>query len=109
MSNIISETERLCLKEIAESDYRDGNGLLAPVWAFTCNRYLKSKQYSGAVSSLKAKGFVTCSGNGKDATVALTPDGVDCLQGHGAFQRVDDDEQEDDGPRAHGSIDDHNE
>jgi len=77
----LTALERAYLKAVAEDEYRDGNDLLAPVWASSVGDAF-GRSAGGVAASLAKKGLVVCSGGaGRDATIELTPAGVVALNG----------------------------
>jgi hypothetical protein len=83
MSTKLTTIERQAIQGILDSDYMDGDsGDLAvnrPVWTWSANPFASKRTFSGAVSSLVQKGFVTVDGAGNDATIEITRAGMDAF------------------------------
>ena len=77
----ITALERQALHGIYNSEFRDGNDPVGcAVWTWSANPFERAITFSGVVSSLKAKGLVTSTDEGKDSVIALTQAGWDAIK-----------------------------
>jgi hypothetical protein len=75
----VTANEMAVLIALRDSDYRDGSGnLAAPVWSsdVTVPAGMTRRGMGGVFASLAKKNLATLSGDGKDSTAALTPEGI---------------------------------
>ena len=81
----ITDNERRALQGILDSDFMDGmKGAEAVdhrVWSWSANPFKSKRTFSGVVSSLVKKGYVSTSDYGDDACIAITAAGMAALQG----------------------------
>jgi len=78
---VLTKIEAEALMGVLTSDYRDGYHPVGhAVWSWSANPFPAKKTFSGAVSSLVKKGFVTVSGRGEEACIAMTGEGYAALK-----------------------------
>jgi len=80
----LTKIEAQALQGILDSDYMDGMTEAAdvvnhPVWTWSANPFDKQRTFSGAVSSLKRKGLVKSTEEGRDSIISMTQAGFDAL------------------------------
>ena len=75
MNMKLTPFERQAIQGIKDSDYYTGPD--SPVWSWSANNFKIAAQFSGVISSLVKKGFVSSNGTGDDAEIALTKAGIE--------------------------------
>lgn len=80
----ITNNEREVLKAIVDSEFHDGHDPVGNwVWSFSANPWndtADSRKFAGVLVSLIKKGLAQQSGDGKEACVTITAEGLKSIQ-----------------------------